>query len=219
MKKKEFLNLQSRYSYLSDCMKRHRKELNDFINDAFEKHGNVFEFKCETHETWEEREKDPDSEFDAMEAFPTYINVGIDDNYIHEIYPYCIRRTDTVFGYISIEVDGWDWYDSEWVEDLEINYSIDSLESVASFIHAVLEQEHKNQVPMKDRIDWASFKSELQSSLQNEKLWALGDESNESVHLENMARIEHEIQCIEDGDYDSILEYYDESVFDGHLIK
>jgi hypothetical protein len=116
-------------------------------------------------------------------------------------------------------VDGWDWYDSKWVENLDINYSIDSLESVSSFIHAVLEQEHKNQVPMKDRIDWVSFKSELQSSLQNEKLWALGDESNESVHLENMARIEHEIQCIEDGDYDSILEYYDESVFDEHLIK
>ena len=49
MEKKDYLNLQSKYSYLQDLQKRYRKELIDFIDEAFEKHGNEFEYKCDTH--------------------------------------------------------------------------------------------------------------------------------------------------------------------------
>lgn len=143
MEKKDYLSLQNKYSFLQDHEERYRQELLAFINEAFEKHGNDFEFKCDTHQSWKDKNNDKDAEFDAMNDLPTYLNIGIDDSYIHEIYPYRIRQTCTDYGYKSIEVDGWDWYDSEWVENLEAHCTIEDLKSIAYFISQVLFQENE----------------------------------------------------------------------------
>lgn len=132
--------LNEKYQKLQNWESEYRKELVSYINEAFAMHGNEFEYKCDTHESWDEKNKAGD--FDAMNDLPVYLNIGIDDNYIHEIYPYCIRQTSSNYGYTSIEVDGWDWYDSDWIS-LEAHSGIDDLMSIASFINAVLEQEQE----------------------------------------------------------------------------
>lgn len=144
MEKKDYLNLQSKYSYLQDLQERYCKDLIDFIHEAFEKHGNEFEYKCDTHATWQEKNEDEDDDFDAMNDLPTCITIWVDDDGGHEVYPTVIRQYVGDSGYKSIEVDGWDWYDSDWVECQQVNSTIDELQSVAEFINAVLEQEQES---------------------------------------------------------------------------
>lgn len=145
MDKKDYLNLQSKYSYLQDLQERYRKDLIGFIHEAFEKHDNKFEYKCDTHATWQEKNEDDDAEFDAMNDLPTCITVWVDDDGGHEVYPTVIRQYVDDSGYKSIEMDGWDWYDGDWVECQQVNSTIDELQSVAEFINAVLEQEMCNE--------------------------------------------------------------------------
>ena len=115
----------------------------DFIHEAFEKHGNEFEYKCDTHATWQEKNEDEDDDFDAMNDLPTCITIWVDDDGGHEVYPTAIRQYVDDSGYKTIEVDGWDWYDSDWVECQQVNSTIDELQPVAEFINAVLEQEQE----------------------------------------------------------------------------
>lgn len=143
MEKKDYLNLQSKYSYLQDLQERYRKDLIDFIHEAFEKHNNEFEYKCDTHATWKEKNDDEDADFDAMNDLPTCITVWVDDDGSHEVYPTVLRQYVDVLGYKHLEVDGWDWYDGDWVEFQQVNSTIDELQYVAEFINAVLEQEQE----------------------------------------------------------------------------
>lgn len=178
MERKDYLNLQSKYSFLVDQQERYRKDLLEFIEDAFKKHGNEFEYKCNTHSTW--AEKNEDGCFDAMNDLPVYLNIGIDDNYIHEIYPYRIRQTSTTYGYTSIEVDGWDWYDSDWIS-LEANSTVDDLTSIAAFINAVLEQESRK---------FRTFK-------QGERVAVCTNRGNYHAVVVHDANVEHEKDLIE----------------------
>ena len=141
MEKKDYLNLQSKYSCLEDLYERHRKELLDFIHDAFEKHGNEFEYKCDTHPSWEA--KNEDAEFNAMDDLPACVTVWVNDDGGHEVYPTVVRQHVSDTGYKSIEVCGWDWSDSDWVEYQDVNHILDELQSIACFINAVLKQETK----------------------------------------------------------------------------
>ena len=145
MEKKDYLNLQSKYSYLQDLQERYRKDLIDFIHEAFEKHNNEFEYKCDTHASWQEKNEDKDDDFDAMNDLPMCITIWVDDDGGHEVYPTVIRQYVDGLGYKHLEADGWDWNCSCWVRYQQIYSTNDELQSVAEFINAVLEQEMRNE--------------------------------------------------------------------------
>lgn len=56
-------------------------------------------------------------------------------------------------GYKSIEVDGWDWYNGDWVENQDTHDTIDELRSIAEFINAVLEQEQEGTLVADNSIE------------------------------------------------------------------
>ena len=143
MEKKDYLSLQSKYSFLKDYEERYRKDLLEFIHEAFDKHDGVFEYKCDTHDTWEEKNEDEDDEFDAMEDLPVCLTVWVDDDGGHEIYPIRVRQRVYSSGCKDILVDGWDWYDGDWRKYQQV-YS-DGYEAIADFINAVLEQEYQTE--------------------------------------------------------------------------
>ena len=145
MEKKDYLNLQSKYSYLQDLQERYRKELIDFIDEAFEKHGNEFEYKCDTHATWQAKHEDDDAEFDAMNDLPTYLAIWVEDDGGHEVYPTVIRQYVDGIGCKHLEADVWDLNDCCWAKYQQVHSSIEDLQSVAEFISAVLEQEMYNE--------------------------------------------------------------------------
>lgn len=153
MEKKDYYSLQSKYSHLEDYREQYREKLLDFINDAFEKHGNVFEYKCDTHASWKEKNNDEEDRFDAMGDLPVNITIWVDDDGGHEVYPTIIRQYVCDSGYKSIEVDGWDWYDSDWVENQGVNSTLGELQDVANFINAVLEQE-QNWLKVGSKVKW-----------------------------------------------------------------
>lgn len=153
MEKKDYYSLQSKYSHLEDYREQYREKLLDFINDAFEKHGNEFEYKCDTHASWKEKNNDEEDCFDAMEDLPVNITIWVDDDGGHEVYPTIIRQYVYDSGYKSIEVDGWDWYDGDWVENREVNSTLGELQDVANFINAVLEQE-QNWLKVGSKVKW-----------------------------------------------------------------
>lgn len=143
MERKDYLNFQSRYSNLTELEKRYRKELLDFINDAFEMHGDVFALKPEGCETWKERSKK--LSFMPMDELPYYLTIGVDDDNSHEIHICRIHQGTNDLGMQYIEVDGWDWSDGMFVERWDAHYDIESLSTIAEFIDAVLEQEMCNE--------------------------------------------------------------------------
>lgn len=70
-----------------------------------------------------------------------------------------------------------------------------------------------------ERIDWEAFKKDLEASLANEKIWAMGSTDDEyDMHMENIERMEEQIESIENEDYDSVLEAYAESVFGEFMV-
>lgn len=72
---------------------------------------------------------------------------------------------------------------------------------------------------MKERIDWEEFKKDLEVSIANEKIWAMGSTGEEcEMHLDNIERMKEQIEDIENGDYDSILHYYDEAVLEEYMM-
>ena len=141
MERKDYLCLHDVYSRLKDHEERYRKELLDFIYDAFDKHGGPFELKPEGCATWEERKKDDD--FNALDELPYYLLIGVDGDNSHEIHISKIHDIRTDWGYRVIEVDGWDWSESEFVERWDAYYDIESLSTIADFINAALEQEQE----------------------------------------------------------------------------
>lgn len=141
MKKEDYHHLTSKYSFLSDYENRYRKELISFINEAFEKHDNVFELKCTTHDSW--KEADEDNEFDAMNDLPVYLMVDNQCDGLDEVYITRAERTGEYGN--AIYIDGYDYSIGEFVEDYYTNSYIDDLQSIAAFINAVLIQEQESQ--------------------------------------------------------------------------
>ena len=141
MEKNERLDLLYKYTYLKDREERYRIDLRNYIYDAFDKHGGVFELKPDGCDTWEERKKEED--FNALDELPYYLLIGVDDDNSHEIHISKIHDLRGSCGYKAIEVDGWDWSESEFVERWDMHYDIESLSTIADFINAVLEQEQE----------------------------------------------------------------------------
>lgn len=65
-----------------------------------------------------------------------------------------------------------------------------------------------------ERIDWGAVVDELRSSISNERAFADGASPCERVlHEGNILRMEAEIQCIEEGDYEPVIDFYGEEFF------
>ena len=141
MEKKDYLNLQSKYTRLQNLEELYRKDLMLYISDAFDNYGDVFELKPEGCETWKERSKKLD--FMPMDELPYYLTIGVEDDNSHEIHISRIHQGANDFGMQYIEVDGWDWSDCMFVERWDAHYDIESLKTIADFINAVLEQEQE----------------------------------------------------------------------------
>lgn len=150
MEKYDYYHLTSKFANAKELGERYRKELLDFINEAFDKHGNEFEYKCPTHNSWKEKNEDEDDEFDAMNDLPAYITIWPEDDGGHDVHLYRIRKSVDCAGCKNIEVDGYDWYDCEFVEDMDTVCDIDTLQSIATFINAVLEQEQEQMEDFKE---------------------------------------------------------------------
>ena len=139
----EVKELNEKYKRLQNWEEEYRKELISYINEAFAMHGNEFVYKCDTHDSWKEKSEDEEDDFDAMNDLPVNLTVWVDDDGGHEMYPYCIRQVCTDSGYKSIEMDGYDWYGTDWVEDVDVHEGVENLVAIADFINAVLEQEQE----------------------------------------------------------------------------
>ena len=138
MEKKDYLSMMDRFSVLQDREKPYRKELIGFVNEAFNMHGNEFVLKpSDDYETWEEADEMEEG-LVVENHFPTYFEIEDKRGIVHEIYPTRIYRKDASgLDYI----DGYDYKDCEFTEDWFLDSSTETLESIAYFINAVLEQE------------------------------------------------------------------------------
>ena len=133
--------LQRKYSFLKSYEERYKKELTEFICAAFAKHEAAFELKPTGCDTWSERSKSFD--FLPMDELPYHVleRIGVDDDNSHEIHINRIRQVEHNWGYRTVEVDGWDRSEYEFVEGIDASFDLDSLSTIADFINAVLEQE------------------------------------------------------------------------------
>ena len=149
MEKKDYYSLQSKYSHLEDYREQYRKNLLDFINEAFAMHGNEFVLKPEDCETWEEADE-IDQGLNAMDRMPTCLTVYDKHCDTHEVYPTRIYRNEG--GYTKY-VDGYDYFNCEFTEGWEANSDMESLQAISTFINAVLEQE-QNWLKVGSKVKW-----------------------------------------------------------------
>ena len=61
-----------------------------------------------------------------------------------------------------------------------------------------------------EMIDWDAYKKCIEETIANESLWLLG---GSDFAEDNIAELEEELECIDDEDYDTILDKYDDNVF------
>ena len=56
--------------------------------------------------------------------------------------------------------------------------------------------------------DWESYRSMLFECMRNESLWMIGsaDEEQESLHADNIKKLDEEIKAIDEGDYERVFE-------------
>lgn len=65
-----------------------------------------------------------------------------------------------------------------------------------------------------EMIDWDAYRISVEGAIANEELWALG---GSDFAEDNIAELEKELECIDDGDYDTILDKYDYDVLKDFL--
>lgn len=75
------------------------------------------------------------------------------------------------------------------------------------------------EVDFVDRINWDDVYGYLENSVKNENLWALGSSGLEDgqMHIDNIERMQHEMECIEDENYDVLIGYYGKEFFEDFL--
>lgn len=56
--------------------------------------------------------------------------------------------------------------------------------------------------------DWENYKSMLFETIRNESLWMIGsaDEEQELLHVDNIKKLDEEIEAIDEGDYERVFE-------------
>lgn len=65
-----------------------------------------------------------------------------------------------------------------------------------------------------EMIDWDAYRISVEGEIANEELWALG---GSDFAEDNIAELEEELECIDNGDYDTILDKYDYDVMKEYL--
>ena len=67
-----------------------------------------------------------------------------------------------------------------------------------------------------NNIDWMEYRKSLVDDYKNEKIWAMAsaDEDVANIHLDNMECIEREIELIDEGLIEKILEMHEREVFE-----
>lgn len=56
--------------------------------------------------------------------------------------------------------------------------------------------------------DWENYKNMLLETIRNESLWMIGsaDEEQELLHVDNIKKLDEEIEAIDEGDYERVFE-------------
>lgn len=67
------------------------------------------------------------------------------------------------------------------------------------------------------KIDWFLYKSDLEASLANERLWELGCTDECNPHTENIVRIEEELELLEAGEFEELVKMHDAEYFNDYL--
>lgn len=77
-------------------------------------------------------------------------------------------------------------------------------------------------VVSEDMIDWKAYREYLQLSISNERLWAMGCDSQgepSNCHVENIERMEDELKAIGNLDYQEIIEAHDDDDYWTDFLK
>jgi hypothetical protein len=65
-----------------------------------------------------------------------------------------------------------------------------------------------------NKVDWDEVRSDLEGQLSNEECFANGSSGYDAImHSENINRLEYFIDCIDEENYEALIEYYGEEYF------
>lgn len=68
------------------------------------------------------------------------------------------------------------------------------------------------------KIDWDEVYSDIEGQISNEECFANGSVGYDAImHAENIERMEEFLECIEEEDYDTLIEYYGEEYFKDYI--
>lgn len=75
----------------------------------------------------------------------------------------------------------------------------------------------------KEQTDWTAYRLELTAAVSNERIWALGyhGEDDSNPHIENYSKLEEELEALDNGDYDPVLDLHNDTpgYFDDFLLE
>ena len=63
-----------------------------------------------------------------------------------------------------------------------------------------------------NQIDWDAYRDSVENSIQNERLWAT------EFSRGNIADLEHELELIDDEEYEELLDMYDDDIWERYLL-
>ena len=95
--------------------------------------------------------------------------------------------------------------------------NIDIARRIVKRIFDFNNEEKREEVKMDaNDIDWIEYRKSLVDDYKNEKIWAMGsaDEDVENIHLDNMKCIEREIELIDEGLIEKVIEMHEREVFE-----
>lgn len=71
---------------------------------------------------------------------------------------------------------------------------------------------------MKNKIDWEAYRNNLLASIKNERIWELGCLDDYNPHTENIENLEEELEMLENGDYNAIINNHEKEYFNDFML-
>ena len=65
-----------------------------------------------------------------------------------------------------------------------------------------------------EMVDWFAYQRSVEESIANETIWAIG---GSEFAEDNIADLENELELIIEGEYQSVLDKYDDDVWENYL--
>lgn len=62
-----------------------------------------------------------------------------------------------------------------------------------------------------NQVDWNAYRESVEGSISNERLWAT------EFSRGNIADLEHELELIDDEEYEELLDMYDDDIWERYL--